>query len=160
MSQPTTKCRSFSSTFDTGESLGTLRADGYPQSLPAGRIAHKLTTRDVQLHAIPGRYVALFDGDGTLDFAFDAKVASVGKGRVEFDFTPTADLACAATGAAYCGDNGISVRIMSSNPSNPVRNVRLLPPGFESVSGRQVFHPWFLKSLERYSVSLYFFMIP
>ncbi len=74
------------------------------------------------------------------------------KGRVEFDFTPSADLACAATGAADCGDNGISIRIISSNPANPLRNLRVLMPGFERVAGRQVFHPWFLKSLERYSV--------
>jgi len=26
-------------------------------------------------------------------------------------------------------------------------------PGFEHTADRQIFHPWFLKELERYSVS-------
>lgn len=29
---------------------------------------------------------------------------------------------------------------------------RVMQPGFEAMWDRQVFHPWFLKSLERYSV--------
>jgi hypothetical protein len=36
----------------------------------------------------------------TLKTAAAAQVASVAKGRVEFDFTPTADLVCAARGDA------------------------------------------------------------
>jgi hypothetical protein len=60
-------------TWDTQDPL-TLRPDGYPASLPTGKIAHKLALRNVQLRAMPGRYVALFDGEGTLDFGFDAKV--------------------------------------------------------------------------------------
>lgn len=51
------------------------------------------------------RYVALWDGDGVVDIRFDAKVSSVSKGRLEFDYTPTANPDCWATGAAYCGDN-------------------------------------------------------
>lgn len=60
-------------TWDTQDPL-TLRPDGYPASLPAGKIAHKLALRNVQLKAMPGLYVALFDGEGSLDFGFDAKV--------------------------------------------------------------------------------------
>jgi len=81
-----------------------------------------------------------------------AQVAAVAKGRVEFDFIPTADLACHATGKPYCTDNGIAVRLTATNPANPLRNIRIIPPGFEGSAQRQVFHPWFLKSLERYSV--------
>ena len=81
-------------------------------------------------------------------------MVSQGKGRVEFDFSPTSNPACASTfSSSYCGDNGISVRITSTNPANPLRNLRLVMPGFEATAARQPFHPWFLKSLERYSVS-------
>ena len=52
--------------------------------------------------------------------------------------------------AAYCGDNGISVQITATNPANPLRNLRLFMPGLDD--SRQPFHPWFLKSLERYKV--------
>jgi hypothetical protein len=153
---PTSSLRSNAThpwTFDTQDKLTFRPSDGYPAFLPVNKIAHKLMIRNVRLHAMPGRYVALYDGDGSITFDFDSKVASVAKGRVEFDFTPTADLACAETGAAYCGDNGLHLRVTSSNPQNPVRNIRILPPGFEGVADRQVFHPWFLKSLERFSVS-------
>lgn len=51
------------------------------------------------------RYVALWDGDGVVDVRFDATVSAVGKNRLEFDYTPTANMDCWATGAAYCGDN-------------------------------------------------------
>ena len=60
-------------TWDTQDPL-ELRADGYPAALPPGKIAHKLAVRNVQLHSMPGRYVALYDGEGILDFGFDAKV--------------------------------------------------------------------------------------
>lgn len=61
--------------FDTAVPL-EMRPDGYPARLPLGTIAHKLVMRDVQLHAMPGRYVCLYDGDGRLDFKFDARVVS------------------------------------------------------------------------------------
>jgi len=35
-----------------------------------------------------------------------SQMVSHSKNRVEFDFTPTSNPECAATGAAYCGDNG------------------------------------------------------
>ncbi len=66
-----------------------LRADGYPAYLRPGQIVAKLMLRDVRRHAPSGRYVCLFDGDGEIDFIFDAKAVQFGKGRVEFDFIPT-----------------------------------------------------------------------
>ena len=59
--------------FHTGDNV-TLGAHDWPTSLPPGRYVHKLALRNVQLHAPSGRYVALYDGDGTLDFNVDAKV--------------------------------------------------------------------------------------
>ncbi len=44
--------------WDTNEtSLMALRPDGYPGSMPSNKYAHKLTLRNVQLKAMPGRYV-------------------------------------------------------------------------------------------------------
>ena len=78
--------------------------------------------RDVHFHAPAGRYVCLYDGDGVLNFGFDATVATVGKGRVEFDFSPTWLVGCEQ---AYCTDNGIFMTLVATNPLNPVRNVRI-----------------------------------
>ncbi|GLC60709.1 hypothetical protein PLESTB_001660900 [Pleodorina starrii] len=152
--------------FDTGVPL-ELRPDGYPARLPPGVIAHKLLQRDQLRHTWPGRYVVLYDGDGRLNFEYDARVASRAKGRLEIIFRPTADLACAATGAAYCGDNGIRLALTATNPANPLRNIRIVPTAegpaasaggagaggaWESRTERAPFHPWFLKSVARYHV--------
>jgi hypothetical protein len=70
---PPPPCSSLTNPFDTNDTL-PLSASGWPQSLPPGRLAHKLAVRDVQLRAMPGRYLALYDGDGTVELGFDAKV--------------------------------------------------------------------------------------
>lgn len=44
------------------------------------------------------------------------------------------------------------VVLRATSPSNPVRNLRILPKALENVADRQPFHPWVLKDLERYSV--------
>lgn len=62
--------------FDTGDALSLRPADGYPSALPANKTAHKLMLRNLQLRAQAGRYVCLFDGEGTVDFEFDARVVS------------------------------------------------------------------------------------
>jgi len=126
-----------------------LRVDGYPAFLLPGQIVGKLMLRDVHLHAPSGQYVCLYDGDGEIDFQFDASVVLFGKGRVEFKFTPTEVPGCTL---AYCSDNGIFLRLLKTNPANPVRNIRVIMPGFESTYQRFPFHPYFLKSLEHYSV--------
>lgn len=95
--------------------------------------------RDVHKHAVvAGRYVCLFDGEGEIDFGFDAKVTSITKNRIEFDFSPTERVGCTD---AYCGDNGILLRLVRTNPHNPVRNVRVLMPGTEHPRTRAVLRP-------------------
>jgi len=55
--------------------------------------------------------------------------------------------------SAYCGDNGILLQVMETNPMNPIRNIRVFMPGFEN---RKVpFHPWFLKNIRSYSIVRY-----
>ncbi|PSC77042.1 type 1 secretion target domain [Micractinium conductrix] len=123
-----------------------------PDTTPTNAFDTGLILRNVLLRAMPGRYVVLWDGEGRLEFAFDSKLVSHAKKRAEFVFAPTSNPECAETGAAYCGDNGISVRVVETNPANPLRNLRLVMPGFEAAAARNPFHPWYLKSLERYSV--------
>jgi hypothetical protein len=127
----------------------SLREDGYPSHLLPGQVVGKLMLRDVHRHAPEGRYVCLYDGDGELDFKFNAEVVSVGKQRVEFTFTPTWQEGCTSS---YCGDNGILMLIMKTNPENPIRNIRVIMPGFEATHEQVPFHPWFLRDLEGYSV--------
>jgi len=126
-----------------------LRDDGYPAYLEPGQILGKLMLRDVQYHAPAGRYTCLFDGDGVIEFGFDAQTVAVGKNRLEFIFEPTWREGCTSS---YCGDNGILLKLLDTNRSNPVRNIRVIMPGFEAVYDKVPFHPWFLQNIEPYSV--------
>jgi hypothetical protein len=126
-----------------------LREDGYPSFLLPGQILAKLILRNVQRRAPSGVYVCLFDGDGVIDFGFDSSVVSIAKNRIEFSFTPTWKDGCTS---AYCGDNGIFLQILNTNPLNPIRNIRVIMPGFEHVYASMPFHPLFLKNIKYYSV--------
>ncbi len=74
---PLPACHSYidAGPFDSAQNLSTDAA-GWPTSLPPATIAHKLALRNVLLRAPPGRYVALYDGHGSVDFGMDAKVGT------------------------------------------------------------------------------------
>ena len=42
-------------------------------------------------------------------------------------------------------------QVVSSNPFNPIRNIRMFMPSFERIASRMPFHPYFLKSLRRFA---------
>ena len=113
-------------------------ADGYLVRLdsPMQEVV-TLSLRDVCTHTVAGRFVALYDGDGFLDFGMDATVISFAKGRVEIDFSSSCDPSCwfdKAGWKAYCTDNGLYIRVRYTNPENPLRNIRIIMPG-------TAFHP-------------------
>ena len=49
------------------------------------------------------------------------------------------------------GNGGILLQLVATNPGNPMRNIRVLPPGYENVYQRFPFHPLFLEYLLRFS---------
>ncbi len=147
-----------------GQPIHLRQEDGYPAYLEPGQVLVKLMLRDIHKHSViqtveeggdgengrgSSRYVCLFDGEGEIDFGMDAKVTAIGKNRIEFYFKPTDIPGCTA---AYCSDNGIYLRLLATNPENPVRNIRVIMPGFEHNYASQVFYPPFLDSIRRYSV--------
>lgn len=118
-------------------------ADGYPTQLPydvpgsGPQIVHLLLFRD--LVAYPGgRYVLLYDGEGEIGARMDAAVVSQAKGRVEIDVTPSAE--------------GVDIVVSRSNPSDHIRNLRLILPGFEATYRTQPFHPAYMARLKDMSV--------
>jgi hypothetical protein len=131
-----------------------LRPDGYPSMLHEWQTVISLAMRDVCLHATAGRYVVLYDGDGEIDFGMDAVSAAFQHGRIDVDFLPTCERHCwfdKDGWRPYCSDNGMAVRISRTNPANPIRNIRLITPGFLDTYMIQPFHPFFLRSLEMFS---------
>jgi len=129
-------------------------SDGYVKSLKQDQAVITLALRDVCLHAPKGRYVVTYDGDGEIDFGMDATPVAFQKGRIDVDFEPTCRRECwfdKAGWLPYCSDNGIAITIRRVNPNNPLRNVRMIMPGFFATHEVEPFHPWFLKNLERFS---------
>jgi hypothetical protein len=60
-------------------------------------------------------YVLLYDGDGILSLGFDASVYENSAGRIRFKVTPST-----------VRDNGVIVKLLKTNPANPLRNVRVV----------------------------------
>lgn len=121
-----------------------LDADGWVRSLPA-------CTADPQQFCIArtvinsaeapypsGNYLVLYEGDGDL-------VYSGGATRVAAQSAPGRDVVQV---------NGNSIWILSltrTNPANPLRNLRVLAPGFDpAVAAVPRFHPDFLAELAPY----------
>ena len=98
--------------------------DGYPSSLYANMSLGKLLLRDIQGKypniTQTNKYVLLYDGDGIIDLGFDAAITELSAGRIKFSVTPS-----------KIRDNGVFVKIIETNPSNPVKNIRVVLEGDE-----------------------------
>ncbi len=139
---------SWPTTWDTGESaLLDLDADGWVRSLPAPADAPVFTSVGTLMldgfgaHYPAGRYIVLYEGEGTILYGFDAVKdnALSASGRDVLNVTPTG--------------NGIYLRIAATDPhrtGNYLRNIRVLMPGSEDSYASQVFHPDFLAKLTNY----------
>ncbi len=70
----------------------------------------------------------------------DFKGSKRGVGRVFLNITPTTNF-----------NNGIMITITRTNPNNPIRNMRLIRPGFEGIWTRVTFHPMFLTKIRPFN---------
>ena len=85
-------------------------ADCYPTApAPSGWWATVLLINQPSYQA--GRYIATYDGEGTLEFARDAVVVTAQPGRIELDITPT--------------NEGIHIRLTATTVGNHLRNLRI-----------------------------------
>jgi hypothetical protein len=147
-------------TFDTGEEAYLqLDANGYPKTLSASSAdphSQQFTSVGVLLvrelpHAnagtgLPyraGKYVVLYDGQGTLEYGYDAKLVSSSPGRDVFN-------------VATPSNAGVDFRITATDPNhtgNYIRNIRVVKAEEESllVAGN-VFEPQFLSLMQNFRV--------
>ncbi|XP_048728600.2 uncharacterized protein LOC125646397 [Ostrea edulis] len=114
-----------------------MRSDGYPASLPDDLALEKLMLRSLS-HTPTGVYTILYDGEGDieLNLVHYQKIYS-GKGRILINVT--------------IGQSGLGIRLLRTNPANPLHNLRVILPGFEARHEQFPFYPLFLESLARYS---------
>jgi hypothetical protein len=123
--------------WNTGAPLD-LDADGWIRTLASGQAAGTILCGDIGGQYPAGRYVCLYDGDGDIEFYLDARVASRQTGRIELQVSPS--------------NAGIHLKLVRTNPSNPVRNIRVVMPGFEATHQSAPFHPQFLQRWSPYRV--------
>lgn len=118
--------------WDTGLSIPTT-ADGWPVPQP-GQAAGTLLLRDIEGEYPAGEYVLLYEGKGQIEVGLDATIVSQTPGRVVLDVVPS--------------NSGVHLKVIQSNGSDPLRNIRLLMPSFEFVHEELVYHPVYLDRLQ------------
>ncbi len=114
----------------------TLTKDGYPSVIPHERQIVTIMLRDVQQRWPNGKYHVYYDGDGVIEFGFDAKVVENDKNKMLIMVNLSQVL-----------DNGVFMKIKKTNPNNPIRNIRVVMHTFEYVYEQLPFHPLFLDRL-------------
>jgi hypothetical protein len=124
-----------------------LDANGWIQSLAPGQYAETILLDnglDDQPDYPTGQYILLYDGAGTI--AFDLQSASI------VSQTPPAQSGGRMVVDVPAGHNGVFLMVTATNPSDPIRNIRFIMPGFEDVYKTQIFHPLFISRLRTYRV--------
>lgn len=111
---------------------GALHLDekGWVRSLEPGQWADTIICREGG-HYRGGAYVCLYDGKGRLEFDFDATVTNRKDGRITLQVSPS--------------PRGMVLRIVETDPLDPIRNIRLIRSEHERAAGNLVFDPEFLK---------------
>ncbi|MCA8960129.1 MAG: hypothetical protein KDC38_06430 [Planctomycetes bacterium] len=121
------------SPWDTGQPLN-FTPDGWPILAPGQ--AAGVVIANVEGHYPAGQYLCLYDGTGEIEFGVDASIVSSQPGQIIVQVFP----------------NVLThLKIVQSDPADPVRNVRFIMPGFWDNYDTQVFHPLYLQRLTPYS---------
>ncbi len=81
-------------------------------------------------HYPSGEYVCLYEGKGRLEFNNIKREVSRAPGRIAFEADPP--------------KGAIFLRIMETDPQDPIRNIRVLMPGYETRYKQEPFTTWML----------------
>ncbi|NJM89345.1 MAG: cadherin-like domain-containing protein [Hydrococcus sp. RU_2_2] len=98
-----------------------------------------LMFREIEGRYPGGKYIVLYDGEGTLEYGFDAKKdkAASRPGRDVIDVTPS--------------DSGIWLQIRATDPKgtgNYLRDIRVIPAAYENTYQNQIFNPKFIDKIK------------
>ena len=116
-----------------------LTQTGWVRSLRHdGQFADSIILSQPKLGYPAGIYACLYEGQGKIEFAYGTKVVSEKAGRILVEVKQEQNL--------------LTLRITETNPSDPIRNIRMILPGFEGTYQDQPFHPDFLQRWEKFKV--------
>jgi len=150
-------------TWDDGRQLA-VDADGWVKSLQPGQYARTLMFWDLPNMYPAGDYIVLYDGQGEIEYSF-AAAKDTGRSKANRDVLRVDP-----------SQGGFCLMIRQTNPSDYIRNIRVIMPGgmsardpytwyksasecttgdyqsFEQCYQTAVFHPVFMKSVRKYRV--------
>jgi hypothetical protein len=116
-----------------------LTETGWVRSLAGdGQFADSIILSRPPLGYPAGVYTCFYEGQGKIQFAYRTKVVEDKPGQIRVQVNADQDL--------------LTLRITETNPADPVRNIRVVLPGFEDTYRDQPFHPEFLKRWEKFKV--------
>lgn len=81
-------------------------------------------------HFPGGEYVCLYEGEGRIEFSNIKRVVTRSSGRIVFEPDPAR--------------GGFFLQLRETSSSNPIRNIRVILPGFEATYRENPWHPAFL----------------
>lgn len=104
---------------------------GWVKRLEPGCYAEAMLCTISGGHYPSGTYTILYEGEGQIAIGRNGKVKASSPGRILADIDSSS--------------GGFSLQLRETNPQNPVRNIRVVMPGFESTYEKEPFHPVFLR---------------
>lgn len=118
-----------------------LDQNGWIKSIPPGTKVITMVLREIPNMYPAGRYVALYDGEGTINYTFDAKkIESESRlGRDVLEVKPEG--------------GGIWMEITATDPKhtgNYLRNIRIIQEQYEKTFKTQIFNPVFLEKVKSF----------
>ena len=139
-----TKNATGSSVWDTGYRLQIpLDSNGYPLEIPYN-VPGVVTPQLVHImikgtgNYPSGDYIIFYDGDGDLGFDLSSQVISNSTALKKY----IVRVSSPTTGG------GFHMVIKRSNVNDPIRNIRIITPGFENTYQTQTFNPLFLQRIQ------------
>ena len=103
-----------------------------------GQYAESLIFHELDGHYPAGEYTCFYDGKGEIEFTHAAKTIKAIPNQIRVEVKPKL--------------GPIALRIRKTDPKDPVRNIRLILPGFAKTYQENPFHPDFLKRLQGFQV--------
>lgn len=148
---------------------------GWPRRISPGGQAGTRFVSKLPAGTIPaGPYLVLYDGEGKLEYGNDAKALERSPGREVILLSPGREVILLEPGSDK--EFNATLLIKETNPNNPIRNIRILPPGgicasnpfqrvaspaqcrqgdylsFEQHAGKIIFNPDYLNYMKDFRV--------
>ncbi|MEM6645595.1 MAG: T9SS type A sorting domain-containing protein [Bacteroidota bacterium] len=124
-------------TWDTGQPIN-VDASGWPTRLEPDQHLGTILMTSPDAPYPTGVYTILYEGQGTIEVEWDAVVSHRSPGQI-FATVDEANI-------------GIHLIVTELDESDPIRNIRVIIPGFEQMTLTPTFHPSFLEYLAPFSL--------